>query len=509
MTSDEYVAEVVGASKSYGPVVALTDVSFTIGRGEVRALLGKNGAGKSTLIRLLSGAEAPDSGDVIVGGDRLGGAGVDGAHRLGVRTVYQELSLIGSMTVAENMFMGRWPSSLGALNYRRMHAATREALSRLDLRIDPGRVVDELSVADQQLVEIARAIYDEPRLLILDEPTSSLAAAEVDRVLRAVQAIAAGGVAVLYVSHRLGEIRKIASTASVMRDGRLIDTRSLAEVDTREVVQMMIGNAVEDFAPIREAKSDPGTVVLEVSEIHEEPHLHGASFALHEGEVLGIAGVLGSGRTELLEIINGLAAAASGTVRIRGRDLSGRGHRAALRSGVGMTPESRKQDGIFPALGVDENMLASDWKAVSSGGFTSPRKMAGAAKALIDRLHIKTASPRAEIDTLSGGNQQKAVIGRWLHARSDILLLDEPTRGVDVEAKAQIYALMRDLAAAGTSIVFVSSEMEELPSVCDRVIVLRGGRIVEEHRAPRINTDAILTSAIAGPDLPPDRKDPS
>ncbi len=497
MTTDESVAEVIGASKSYGPVVALDDVSFTIRKGEVRALLGKNGAGKSTLIRLLSGAEAPDNGEVLLGGETLGTGGVDGAHRLGVRTVYQELSLIGSMTVAENMFMGRWPSSFGALSYRRMHAATRDALASLDLEIEPGRDVDDLSVADQQLVEIARAIYDEPRLLILDEPTSSLAAAEVDRVLKTVQTIASTGVAVLYVSHRLNEIRQVADTASVMRDGRLIDTRTLADVDTREVVHMMIGNAVEQFEPVTETPHELGEVVLDVSDIHDAPFLHGVSLSVRKGEVLGIAGVLGSGRTELLQIINGVATPASGSVRVHGRDLTGRGHRAALRSGVGMTPENRKSEGIFPQLGVDENMLVSDWASVSSGGFTSPGKMAASANALIARLHIKTASPRADIDTLSGGNQQKAIIGRWLHAESDILLLDEPTRGVDVEAKAQIYALIRELAAAGRSIVFVSSEMEELPSVCDRVIVLRGGRIVEEHRAPNINIDAILSSAIA------------
>ncbi|QYM63804.1 MULTISPECIES: sugar ABC transporter ATP-binding protein [unclassified Microbacterium] len=497
MAIDEPVAEVIGASKHYGPVVALDDVSFTIRRGEVRALLGKNGAGKSTLIRLLSGAEAPDSGDVVLGGERLGAGGVEGAHRLGVRTVYQELSLIGSMSVAENMFMGRWPSAAGALSYRRMHAATRDALARLDLDIEPGQAVDDLSVADQQLVEIARAIHDQPRLLILDEPTSSLAAAEVGRVLDAVQTIAASGVAVLYVSHRLNEIRQVADTASVMRDGRLIDTRPLADVDTREVVHMMIGNAVEQFAPVAEAPTELGEVVLDVSDIHDAPFLHGVSLSVRKGEVLGIAGVLGSGRTELLKIVNGVTAPASGTVRVHGRDLTGRGHRIALRSGVGMTPENRKQDGIFPQLGVDENMLVSDWRAVSAGGFTSPRKMAASATALIERLRIKTSSARAEIDTLSGGNQQKAIIGRWLHAESDILLLDEPTRGVDVEAKAQIYALIRELAAAGKSIVFVSSEMEELPSVCDRVVVLRGGRIVEEHRAPNIDIDAILSSAIA------------
>ena len=497
MTVDEPVAEVRNASKSYGSVAALTDVSFRIQPGEVRALLGKNGAGKSTLIRLLSGAESPESGEVLLAGEVLGTNGVDAAHRLGVRTVYQELSLIGNMTIAENMFMGRWPSSFGSLSYRRMHSETKKALAKLGLKIDPRRVVDDLSVADQQMVEIARAINDRPRLLILDEPTSSLAAAEVERVLRTVQTIAASGVAVIYVSHRLSEIRQVAEAASIMRDGRLIDTRSLADVDTREVVHMMIGNAVAEVATVQAGSREAAAPVIEVEDVHAEPYLHGVSLTLHDGEVLGIAGVLGSGRSELLQIINGIARPERGTVRVRGVDLTRRGHRAVMRHGVGMTPESRKRDGIFPQLGVDENMLVSDWHSVSSGGFMSPSKIAAAARQLIARLHIKTASSRAEIDTLSGGNQQKAVIGRWLHAQSSILLLDEPTRGVDVEAKAQIYTLVRELAAGGKSVIFVSSEIEELPSVCDRVVVLRGGRIVEEHFAPHINVDAVLTSAIA------------
>lgn len=496
MAARDVVAEVRGATKTYGAITALDGVDFRIGRGEVRALLGKNGAGKSTLIRLLSGVEEPDSGDVFVGGEPLGGGGVEAAHRLGARTVHQELSLIGSMTVAENMFMGHWPSGAVGLDHRKMYEQTRIALARLDLRIDPGRVVEELSVADQQLVEIARAIHDEPRLLILDEPTSSLASAEVDRVLGVVRTIAETGVAVIYVSHRLNEIRQIAQEASIMRDGRMIDTRSLADAGTHEIVQMMVGAAV-DGREFETRAIDQTQVVLEAEDIRAEPHLHGVSLQLRRGEVLGIAGVLGSGRSELLRILAGIDAPEAGAVSVGAHEITGGGLRRALRCGIGITPENRKEEGIFPDLGVDENMVVSDWARVSKGGFLSPSRIAAAARSLIDKLSVKTRSASAEISTLSGGNQQKVVIGRWLHAESTILLLDEPTRGVDVEAKAQIYELVRELAGSGRSVIFVSSELEELPAVCDRVVVLRGGRIVEEHTAPGITADAVLASAMA------------
>lgn len=491
------IAHIVGAGKSYGAVTALRDVDFEIAAGEVRALLGKNGAGKSTMIRLLSGAEAPDTGSVIIGGTPLGSGGVDAAHRLGVRTVYQELSLIGSMSVAENMFMGQWPRRAGGIDYRRMYRETREALAALELRIDPAREVGDLSVADQQMVEIARALKEKPRLLILDEPTSSLAASEVERVLAAVRLIAASGVAVIYVSHRLSEIRRIAATASIMRDGRLIDTADLADVGTAEVVRMMIGTTVDEVRPVA-STIDPGAeLIAEVRGVEREPLLKGIDLEVRAGEVLGIAGVLGSGRTELLRVIAGLDAPERGSVRIRGVDVTGRGIRFALANGLGMTPENRKELGIFPQLSVAENMVVSDWSSVSTAAVLSPRRILAAARSLIQRLQIKTDSPATEIDTLSGGNQQKAVIGRWLHAESTLLLLDEPTRGVDVEAKAQIYALVRALAAQGRAVIFVSSEIEELPSACDRVLVLRGGRIVDEHRAPHIDVDRLLADAIA------------
>lgn len=493
----DLVADVRDVSKQYPNVQALTRVDFTVSPGEVRALLGKNGAGKSTMIRLLSGAETADTGQVFLNGELLGGKGIEGARALGVRTVYQELSLIQTMTIAENMFMGRWLRNRTGIDYKAMAQATEKALSRLALTFRPTQLVSELGIADQQMVEIARALMDDSKLLILDEPTSSLSAGEVTRVLDVVSQLSGEGVAVIYVSHRLSEIRRVASTASVMRDGRLIDTRAIGDLTTLEVVQMMLGDAASEMEPIDSAPTAHGEVLISVKGLALEPKLKNVNLELRAGEVVGLAGILGSGRTELLQSIAGIATPDSGSIIVDGKDLAGKGNTHALKHGIGMTPENRKEEGIFPLLGIDENIVVSDWTRVSSAGILSPAKISAAAQKIVSQMSIKTSSTRAELNTLSGGNQQKAVIGRWLHADSKVLLLDEPTRGVDIEAKAQIYALIRDLAANGRAVVFVSSEVEELPAVCDRVYVLRGGEVVEEFVAPHISTDTLLAAAMA------------
>jgi simple sugar transport system ATP-binding protein len=490
------IASLVDVSKRYGGVRALSRVTLSIRPGEVRALLGKNGAGKSTVIRLLSGVEAADDGTVTLNGQPLGRASVARAQQLGVRTVHQELTLIPTMTVAENLFMGSWPKRNGQLDQRRMAVESAAALHRVGLRLDPRRPVGELSIADQQLVEIARALAERPALLILDEPTSSLAAAEVDRVLQVVDTIRAGGVAVIYVSHRVGEIRRIADTATVLRDGHLIDTFPLAGVSTADVVRMMVGPAGLQSRLV--AGSEQGRpVVLTVRGVALAPRLADVSFDVHSGEVLGLAGVLGSGRTELLQVMSGLRAPDAGRVELGGVRIDGRGLAHAKRLGVGFTPEDRKNDGIVPHLGVDENLVLTDWSKVTTAGVISRERLAAAARRTMHSMSIQARSPHAAVGELSGGNQQKVVIGRWLHAGSRLLLLDEPTRGVDVQAKAQIYDLLRGLAAAGTAVVFVSSEMDELSQVCDRALVLAGGTIVAEQSAPAIETDKLLLAAIA------------
>jgi ABC-type sugar transport system ATPase subunit len=491
------VAQVRGAVKRYPGVTALDHVDFVVEAGEVRALLGKNGAGKSSLIRLLTGAELPDSGTVRLG-SRMLDAGAKSrtrqAHEFGVRAVYQELSLVPEMSVAENMFLGNWPQRAGVLDHGAMASQVREALGVLGLDLDPDRVVSSLSPAQRQLVEIA--LIGQPRLVILDEPTSSLAAAEVEMLFRAVRRLTQSGAAVIYVSHRMNEIRSIADTATVMRDGRVVDTLAVAGASTTAIVRMMLGH--EDHRDDAVTTADAGRIMLAVRGLAVPPKLREISFDLAAGEVLGIAGLLGSGRSELLLAIAGVMTPIAGTVAIEGVTVKPGHFHENLRRGIGLTPEDRKHDGIVPLLGVDENTVMTDFASVSRGGILSGGRIARATADIVRRLSVKSARLSTPIGTLSGGNQQKVVIGRWVYAGSRILLLDEPTRGVDVEAKRQIYAIIRDLAAEGKSVIFVSSEVEELPHVCDRVLVLRDGRIAEEFTPPNINADRLMSACIAG-----------
>ncbi|MFC5747611.1 sugar ABC transporter ATP-binding protein [Actinomadura rugatobispora] len=493
------LVRIADVTRHYPGVRALTGASLEIEAGEVRAFLGRNGAGKSTLIRVLSGVERPDAGTVEIGGVPLDGGGVRRAGELGVRTVHQELSLVPGMTAAENLFLGGWPRTGGGrVDHAAMRRAAREIFGRLGLDIAPDARVGTLPLAEQQLVEICRAVRREPRLLILDEPTSALAAAEVETVLDAVRRIAESGVAVIYVSHRLDEIRRIARTATVMRDGRVVGTVDLETTSTDEAVAMMLGSAYEAAVRPRPRTVDrTGTPLLSVSGLSVPPKVVDVSFDLHPGEILGLAGLMGSGRTEILRALAGFAPIAAGTVRVDGAQVPRVTAAGMKRRGVGLTPEDRKSEAIVPLLGVGENMVMSDYRAVSTGTSVTPSKVGRAARGLIERLSIATASGRTPIATLSGGNQQKAVIGRWLHAGSRILLLDEPTRGVDVEAKEGIYRLVRELADRGNAVLFVSGELEELPLVCDRVIAVRGGTVAAEFTGADVTVDAVLSAAMA------------
>lgn len=492
------VAQLKGCSKQYPGVIALADADFEMRAGEVRAMLGKNGAGKSTMIRLLTGAETPDTGVVTIGGEPLSGSGsarAADAFGRGVRVVYQELSLVMDLSIAENLFLGRWPRKAGVIQHKEMAAAANAALDRLGVDLAPDRLVATLSPAERQLVEIARVLIGNPRLVILDEPTSSLAEAEARKVLAAVKRIAADGISVIYVSHRMNEIRQIADTVTIMRDGRIIETVPVKGADTTQIVRLMLG---ADLA--EQTRIQPGTrgkAVLDVHDLSLEPKLDKVSFTLHQGEVLGIAGLLGSGRTELLQTIMGIRRASAGTIHVDGKFVARVSYRGMLARGFGFTPESRKEDGIVPMLGVDENIVSTDFGSVSTGGILSASRIAEATRRVIERLQVKSARTDTPIGTLSGGNQQKIVIGRWVHAGSRVLLLDEPTRGVDVEAKAQIYRIIRELAASGCAIIFVSSEVEELPLVCDRVLVLRDRHVAEEMTAPNIDPDRLMAACIA------------
>ena len=474
------VAKVVAGNKRYPGVVALDNVNFTLNKGEVRALLGKNGAGKSTLIRMLTGSERPDSGDIWIGETRLEGDEATLTRRaaeLGVRAVYQELSLVEGLTVAENLCLGQWPRRNGMIDYLQMAQDAQRCLQALGVDVSPEQLVSTLSPAQKQLVEIARVMKGEPRVVILDEPTSSLASAEVELVISAVKKMSALGVAVIYVSHRMEEIRRIASCATVMRDGQVAGDVMLENTSTHHIVSLMLGRDHVDIAPVS-PQEIVDQAVLEVRALRHKPKLEDISFTLRRGEVLGIAGLLGAGRSELLKAIVGLETYEQGEIVINGEKITRPDYGDMLKRGIGYTPENRKEAGIIPWLGVDENTVLTNRQKISANGV------------------LQAASSETPIGTLSGGNQQKVVIGRWVYAASQILLLDEPTRGVDIEAKQQIYRIVRELAAEGKSVVFISSEVEELPLVCDRILLLQHGTFSQEFHSP-VNVDELMSAILS------------
>ena len=486
-------------SKSYPGVRALDCVDFDLAEGEVRALVGKNGAGKSTFVKILSGATQADSGAILIGGERVAIRNPADAFASGIATVYQEMSLILGLTVAENILLGHWPMrrrlGIQVIDMKETVRAARESLEMMELTIDPKAVVRSLSLPQRQMVEIAKAIATRPKVLILDEPTSALPAHEVDELLALVRRLAGKGVAVVYVSHRLQELPRVADSLTVFRDGRQVDTLPIAQATPERIVRMMIGS--EWKRRQTSAHEVTGEVRLAVANIERRNRLHDISFELHSGEVLGIAGLLGSGRTELLRTIMGLDPADAGCIFVDGARVHRPSPLKMKRLGVGMTPEDRKSEGIVSLMSVGKNLTLSCLDKVSWNSVISLSRERLLAQSMATSLSIKAPGMDVEARSLSGGNQQKLVIGKWLNSQVRILLMDEPTRGIDIEAKNQVYDLVRDLAAEGMSVIFVSSEMDEVMEVSDRIIVLNGGRIAAIVNAADATIERLLTISMS------------
>ena len=460
------VAKVVAGNKRYPGVVALDNVNFTLNKGEVRALLGKNGAGKSTLIRMLTGSERPDSGDIWIGETRLEGDEATLTRRaaeLGVRAVYQELSLVEGLTVAENLCLGQWPRRNGMIDYLQMAQDAQRCLQALGVDVSPEQLVSTLSPAQKQLVEIARVMKGEPRVVILDEPTSSLASAEVELVISAVKKMSALGVAVIYVSHRMEEIRRIASCATVMRDGQVAGDVMLENTSTHHIVSLMLGRDHVDIAPVA-PQEIMDQAVLEVRALRHKPKLEDISFTLRRGEVLGIAGLLGAGRSELLKAIVGLETYEQGEIVINGEKITRPDYGDMLKRGIGYTPENRKEAGIIPWLGVDENTVLTNRQKISANGVLQWSTIRRLTEEVMQRMTVKAASSETPIGTLSGGNQQKVVIGRWVYAASQILLLDSLNAPGFISLNNQMNVL-RDAATIGIAawamtLIIISGEID-------------------------------------------------
>ncbi|MGH8867707.1 MAG: sugar ABC transporter ATP-binding protein [Actinomycetes bacterium] len=495
------VLVVRGITKVFPGVRALDGVHLDVRPAEVHCLLGQNGAGKSTLIKVLSGVHQPDEGEIRWQGEPVSVAGPTAAIRLGIATIYQELDLVDGLTVAENVFLGHELARWGVPRRPEMRRRTRELLGRLGHpEILPSREVGRLSSAGKQIVSIARALSREARLIVMDEPSAMLAHDEVDNLFRVVRELTSSGVAVVYISHRLEEIREIGDRVTVLKDGRTVARGiSARDTPTSEVISLMTGRTLAYAFPPRPAPDQPrDKEVLRVEHLSRQGEFTDVSFSVHEGEIVGLAGLVGAGRSEILETVYGARHPSSGQVLVNGKRIRPGSVTAAVRAGLGLAPEERKSQALLLEQSVARNVSLASLPRFSRGGFLDERREVADAAEQVRSLDLRPADPRRSARFLSGGNQQKAVVGRWLLRQCRVLLLDEPTRGVDVGARNELYGLVRRLADSGVAVVLVSSEVPEVLGLADRVLVLREGRVVGEGDAADIDESDVLDLVMAG-----------
>ncbi|MEV7038978.1 sugar ABC transporter ATP-binding protein [Amycolatopsis sp. NPDC051061] len=500
------VLEVAGVTKRFPGTLALDDVSFTLRPGEVHALVGENGAGKSTLIKVLTGVYQPDEGEVRHLGEPVTFKRPIDAQRAGISTIYQEVNLVPLMSIAGNVFLGREPrTKAGLVDWSRMYADARELLKGYGIDDDVKRPLHSLGVGAQQMVALARAVSTDAKVVIMDEPTSSLEPREVETLFEVLNRLHAEGIAIVYVSHRMDELYRVCESVTVLRDGRVVHSGPLATLPRIELVSKMLGRE------IKQIREEGVTAFGEEHDVEREPllkaenlagmrKLHDVSVSIRPGEVVGLAGLLGSGRSETARAIVGAFPLDGGSVLLAGKPLKRNKIKAAMRAGIALLAEDRKTDGIIPNLSVRENIVLAALPSLSPFGLVSKSKQDKIVKIFMDRLRIKASSPEQKVSELSGGNQQKVLLARWLATGPKILLLDEPTRGIDVGAKAEVQALIDELAREGLGVLLISSELEELIDGSDRVVVLRDGSVVGELTGDRITEENVLTAIAAEAD---------
>ncbi len=485
-----------GIEKSFPGVRALKSVSLSIKKGSVHALMGENGAGKSTLMKCLFGIYQKDAGEVYLLGEEVFFRSPREALERGVAMVHQELNQALSRTVMDNIWLGRYPKRAGIfVSDREMEKRTREIFDELGLSIDPRRKMSQMSVAERQMAEIAKAVSYNAKIIVLDEPTSSLADEEVGHLFRIIRTLKARGCGIIYISHKMEEILQICDEITVMRDGANVATAPTSELSMEKIISLMVGRDLTDRYP--QKNGEIGDTVLEIKGLSSKyTQVRDVSLTLRRGEIVGLAGLAGAGRSELLENIFGLSVRSDGTLWLHGKEVRNKSPREAIRNGFALLTEERRATGIFGILDITENTTVSSLSRYRLGGFLlSERKRRDATDDMIGKLAVKTASQKNQIRTLSGGNQQKVILARWLLTGPEILLLDEPTRGIDVGAKYEIYALLQRLAENGRSILMVSSELPELLGVCHRIYVMSGGEITGEVDAATATQEQIMTLA--------------
>ena len=493
-----HLLEMKGIRKEFSGVPVLRGVDFTLYPGEIHALMGENGAGKSTLMKILAGVHRKDGGVIRIDGEEREIPSAREAMGLGVAVIHQELNLISHLTVMENLFLGREMvfGRTGWIRWRQMKEEARKWLEPLGLEVDPSREVASLSVGEQQLVEIARALSMQARILVLDEPTSALTNREIDTLFQILRSLKEKGVGMIYISHRMEEIFEICDRITVLRDGEWIGTRRADEIDVDELIRMMVGRDIKNHH-FREPV-EPGEERLRVEGLTRKGQVEDVSFSIRRGEIVGLTGLMGAGRTEAARLLFGVDAPDRGKVWVDGKEVRVRHPADAIREGIAFVTENRKEEGLVLSLSVRENLSLPNLDALSARGVIRGEKEKRLVEESIRRLSIKTAGPGQEVRFLSGGNQQKVVIGKWLATSPRVLILDEPTRGVDIGAKEEIYRLMNRLTREGMAILLISSDLPEVLGMSDRVLVMHRGRIAAEFKREEATQEKILAAASGG-----------
>ncbi len=495
--SDSALLEVRGVSKSFPGVLALQNVDITLAPGEVLAVIGENGAGKSTLMKILAGVQPPDGGEIRMDGKPVTIGSVEAALKLGISLIHQELNLADNLDVAANIFLGREKRTFGIIDKAHVAREAERFLEMVGLRIDPETIVGTLTIGRQQMVEIAKALSVDARVLIMDEPTSSLSQAEAEQLFVVIKELRDRGVSVIYISHRLGEVKELADRVTVLRDGENAGDLAREEINHDAMVRLMVGRDVSQF--YQHQQHEPKDAALSVRDLRTPVHPeHRLNFSIRRGEIVGVAGLVGAGRTEMLQTLFGVTPALGGEIEVAGTPIEIKSTRDAIQAGIALVPEDRKQQGLIIDMTVRENLSLASLEAQQRVGFLNFRSEEQISEEMIAKLNVKTPSDEQIARFLSGGNQQKVVLGKWLAIRPAVLLLDEPTRGIDVGAKQEIYGLMEKLASEGVAILFVSSEMEEVLGMSDRTLVMHEGRITGEVQRDELSEEAVMQLATGG-----------
>ena len=493
----EYLLEMKGISKSFPGVKALQNVEFQLKAGEIHALLGENGAGKSTLIKVLGGIYIAEEGEILIDGKPVVIDGVHAARENGISIIHQELVLVPHMTVAENIFLGREPMGKLGVDYRKMASSAQEMLDKFDLGISATDEIFDLSIAQQQMVEIVKAISFNCRILVMDEPTSSISDREVAQLFEIMRNLAAQGVGIIYISHKMSELNEVCDRVTVLRDGMYVGTRVVADTPRDELITMMVGRELNQYYTRDHVKDTPVFLKCEHIDDGKKHHkrVNDVSFEVREGEIVGFAGLVGAGRSETMQCIFGLTNTATGTITLEGKQLNIRSAVDAMKYGIAMVPENRKLEGLYHIQSVSFNTTIEVLQEIISHLRVNDKREHEITQEFIDKMQTKTPSHEQRVSNLSGGNQQKVMIGRWLATKPKVLILDEPTRGVDVGAKAEIYEIMNELTKQGVAIIMVSSELPEIINMADRVYVMYDGRITGCIDYENVSQEAIMQLA--------------